>query len=135
MKQNKQKTTKRANKQKNKNQKNKNQTKKRKQYGSGLFTSKSKKLNKKFNESMKHFCEVMDNGNNIPKKNKVLRESVHKVCNDFYEAKQASGGGIIGGTFNFVTELVKKPVVYVSNKVSSLVSSKESENVIPPLKK
>ena len=88
-----------------------------------------------FEESMKNFCEVMDNGNNVPKKNKVLRESVHKVCSDFYESQQASGGGIIGGTFNFVTGLVKKPVMFVSNKIASVVSSKEPEAVIPPLKK
>jgi len=130
MKQTKQKYTKRGNK-----KQVKKQTKKRKQNGSGLFTSNSKKLNQKFEESMKHFCEVMDNGNNVPKKNKVLRESVHKVCSDFYESQQASGGGIIGGTFNFVTGLVKKPVMFVSNKIASVVSSKEPESVIPPLKK
>ena len=130
MKQTKQKYTKRGNK-----KQVKKQTKKRKQNGSGLFTSNSKKLNQKFEESMKHFCEVMDNGNNVPKKNKVLRESVHKVCGDFYESQQASGGGIIGGTFNFVTGLVKKPVMYISNKIASVVSSKEPETVSPPLKK
>ena len=126
--------TKRKNK-RNMSNKTKKLTKKTKQTGSGLFSSSSKEKKQKFTQSMKHFCEVTDNGNNVKKSNKVLRESVHKVCSDFYEAEQSTGGGIIKGTFQFVGNLIKKPLVFVSSKVSSMVSTPESNTSIPPLRK
>ena len=92
----------------------------KKQQGSGIFSRNSKEKQNTFKNSMKHFCEITDSGNNINKKEKVLRKSVNKVCNEFFELEESNGGGIIGGTFNAVTGLLKKPIHYVSTSISSL---------------
>ena len=63
-------------------------TKKNKKEQSGgflFFGGTKKRKRQEFKTSMRNFCKVTRDGNNIPKGQKVTRRLINDVCSNFYE--------------------------------------------------
>jgi hypothetical protein len=89
-----------------------------------FFGGTKKRKRQEFKTSMRNFCKVTRDGNNIPKGQKVTRRLINEVCSNFYEIEDESG--FFGGIFNFVLGIVKKPVELAKSGIQKVTSSTES---------
>ena len=89
-----------------------------------FFGGTKKRKRQEFKTSMRNFCKVTRDGNNIPKGQKVTRRLINEVCSNFYEIEDESG--FFGGIFKFVLGIVKKPVELAKSGIQKVTSSTES---------